>query len=230
MHSDDAVRYNKIMDSLNLITSLNKISLVAFLITLAFIAYQFYNFKKELSAKKNKPKVPAFNENASIPTHYTKVIVNDSLVASAKKPSNLSLIIGIIFIIIFGLLSVAGIVFKKIPGLPLETKVAPTPIINLIASKGIVIFNRDWLLLDDRQIATLSSGQNVYIGIETIGETDIDRARIRINEKEWKTNAITMTFNKEKNVYYREYNISTGTAALTIEAQLHSATDGWLGD
>ncbi len=218
------------MEPLSLLASLNKISLVAFLITLAFIAYQFYLFKKDVSAKKSKPNVPDFNENARTPANYTKVIVGDVETASFKKPNRLPLIIGIALMIVFGLIFFIGVINKNIPILSFNTQITPTPIINFVASKGIRIYNSNWTPLTDNQLATLSAGRTIYIGVETIGETDIDRARIRVNEKEWKTDNITLKLNDVKNVYYREYTIGTGTAALKIEAQLHSVADGWLGD
>ena len=70
----------------------------------------------------------------------------------------------------------------------------------------------------------------VYVGIQTIDEADIDRARIKINEKDWNVAHITSQFNKDKKVYYREYTIASGESKLKIDAQLHSETDGWLGD
>jgi hypothetical protein len=39
-----------------------------------------------------------------------------------------------------------------------------------------------------------------------------------------------MQYNAEKKMYYKEYVVATGESRLKIDAQLHSATDGWLGD
>ncbi len=55
-------------------------------------------------------------------------------------------------------------------------------------------------------------------------------ARIKINQGEWDDQSITTNFNKEKNVFYRKYQLATNEAFLKIEAQLHSTVDGWLGD
>ncbi len=218
------------MEPLSLISSLNKISLVAFLITLTFIIYQFYQLKKEVSTKRSKPNIPAFNEKASVAANYTKVLINEKTVASFKKPNRLPLIIGGIFLIVFGIVFFIGVMHKKIPSLSSGTDNSISPMVNLVASKGIEIFDENWLPLTDTQLATMSAGTKLYIGLATIGETDIDRARIRINSQEWTTDDITLTLNKEKNVYYREYTIASGPATLKIQAQLHSVADGWLGD
>ncbi len=219
------------LEGLNLLASLNKISLIAFLITLAFIGYQFYVFKKELTTKKNKPSIPDFKEGGVMTSgHYTKVVVGEKASASVEKPSRLPLIIGIIFMLIFAAVFILGTINKKIPNVSLNSNGSITPEINLVASKGIKIYDLNWLPLTDNQLASLSAGRSVYIGLETIKDIDIDSARIRINDKEWKTDAITMSFNKENNVYYRKYTISTGAASLKIEAQLHSISDGWLGE
>ena len=73
-------------------------------------------------------------------------------------------------------------------------------------------------------------GKKIIIGIQTIVEADIDRARIKINTKDWQISDITTLFNPQLKVYYREYIVATGTAQLKIDAQLHSASDGWLGE
>ncbi len=218
------------MEPLNLISSLNKISLLAFLITLGFIIYQFYLLKKEVSTKKGKPNIPAFNDQTPVAAGYTKVIIDDKAVASFKKPNRLPLIVGGAFLAVFGIVFFIGVVNKEVPGLLGRADNSITPMVNLVASKGIEIFDENWSLLTNEQLATMSAGTKLYIGIATIGETDIDRARIRINSAQWTIDDIVMALNKDKNVYYREYTIPSGDTTLKIQAQLHSAADGWLGD
>ncbi|PIS16075.1 hypothetical protein COT62_00345, partial [Candidatus Roizmanbacteria bacterium CG09_land_8_20_14_0_10_41_9] len=84
--------------------------------------------------------------------------------------------------------------------------------------------------LTDLEVSKLKGGDRILIGIETIKNVDVDRARIRVNETEWKLNHITLNFDSQKSIYYKEYSISSGAASLKIEAQLHSLKDGWLGD
>jgi len=73
-------------------------------------------------------------------------------------------------------------------------------------------------------------GKKVYVGIENINDPNIDMARIKINQGEWDKDSITTNFNQEKNIFFREYFLSTNEAFLKIEAQLHSKIDGWLGN
>lgn len=63
------------MDIFSVLSYLNKISLLAFVVTAGFLGYQFYLLKKESSANKNKtPAIPDFNENEKIDVlNYTKL-------------------------------------------------------------------------------------------------------------------------------------------------------------
>lgn len=70
-----------------LISYLNKISLLAFFITLAFLSYQIYLFKKDISLNKEKPNIPNFQENIDIEIiNYTKL--PDSFIRPIKKDNN----------------------------------------------------------------------------------------------------------------------------------------------
>jgi len=111
-----------------------------------------------------------------------------------------------------------------------NTKIQPTPIIDFVSSKGVKIFTPDWKEISNDILGTLTPDTLIIIGVETIDKIDIDKARIRVNNDKWLTEATTVDFNKEKRVYYKEYVISTSDAELRIEAQLHSRSDGWLGD
>ena len=48
---------------INFFSSVNKISLVSFFITLILLGYQIYLFKKEIKKKKNKINLPDFKDN-----------------------------------------------------------------------------------------------------------------------------------------------------------------------
>ncbi len=63
------------MDVFTILSYINKISFLAFFITLLFLAYQFYMLKKESSLdKKDITNLPSFNENESPQIlNYTKL-------------------------------------------------------------------------------------------------------------------------------------------------------------
>ncbi len=63
------------MDIFSILSYLNKISLIAFIITAGFLAYQFYLLKKDsVSGTKKTPTIPDFNENEKIDiSNYTKL-------------------------------------------------------------------------------------------------------------------------------------------------------------
>jgi hypothetical protein len=113
-----------------------------------------------------------------------------------------------------------------------KKKIASTsiPIVREIQSAGIRIFDTNWREIDNKGNVKTKPSDMIYVGIQTIVEADIDRARIKINEKEWQIADITTLFNQQHKVYYKEYVVATGTAQLKIEAELHSASDGWLGE
>jgi hypothetical protein len=106
----------------------------------------------------------------------------------------------------------------------------PVPIVREISSAGLKVYDTEWNEIENKQKDKAKPGEKLYIGIQTIIEADIDRARIKINERDWQIAHISTLFNPQLKVYYREYIVATGTAQLKIEAQLHSASDGWLGD
>ena len=111
-----------------------------------------------------------------------------------------------------------------------EGETAQVPIIREISSAGLKVYDENWNEIEKKKKDKAKPGEKLYIGIQTIVEADIDRARIRVNERDWQIAHITTLFNPQLEVYYKEYIVATGTAQLKIEAQLHSASDGWLGD
>ena len=216
------------MEIINLLNSLNKISLIAFLVTFIFLAYQFYLFKKEISREKNKPKIPDFNENVTNFSQKAKVLVTEKNI-SYKKSSKSTIIISFFLLVIFGIVFFLGIINSKTLLNQGEKNISPSPIMKLVASKGIKIYNQNWVELMDKELLKLQPGKTIIIGIESIDKTDVDKARIRINKKNWDETDMAVKFNTGKNIFYREYNISSQEARLNIEAQLHSQADGWLG-
>lgn len=217
------------MDIVSLLVSLNKISLIALVITVGFVFYQIYLLKKETENKKKKLTVPDFKAvGATTFSQATKVIVAEEKKIYAKS-SRLPMVIGIILFVVFATIFIFGF-FHSTGGGLIGLNPTPTPQVNLVASKGIKIYNQNWQPVNDDILKKMQPGQEVIVGIETVQAADIDMARIRVNKNTWDLKDITVNFNKQFNVFYKEHIISTGEASLKIEAELHSKTDGWLGD
>jgi len=218
------------MDIVSLLTSINKISLIAFCITFGFISYQVFLLKKETKIRKNKPVIPDFKVSAKIKSStFTKIIIDDEQKTTVKRFNKAPIIIGFIFLIVFGLVSISGFFNFGAVSKSVSPSVVTSPIIKLVASNGIKIYNKNWVQIPDSELSALIPGQSIIIGVETIAGAGVDMARIRVNDVSWKPVYETAKFNKDKNVFYREYTIATGKASLKIEAQLHSENDGWLG-
>ncbi len=214
------------MDIVFFLSSFNKISLIAFFVTLGFIFYEINQIKKE-TVKKSQPVIPDFKENFSPKTNTPKVIVVEEN-KRFIKPSKTPLIIGFFLLIIFGLISVLGFALPE--KMKSSQKAQQQPIVSFVTSKGIKIFDLNWNELTDEELVKLKGGQRIIIGVDTIKDLDIDRARIKVNDNEWQVDHITLDFKADKNVYYKEYEIGSDESSLKIEAQLHSKTDGWLGE
>ena len=216
---------------IDFVVSINKIALLAFAVVLGFLVYETKKMIDE-KKKKEKPIVPKFDANMQIlplPIANTTPIHAPDENKKIEKAGNpfLMIIIGAVSLIGVGILIVVSYMtnaqMKKAAS-------APVPIVREITSAGLKVYNHSWAEISDKKGAVAKPGDILYIGIQTIIEADIDRARIKINAKDWQISDITTLFNPQLKVYYREYNVATGTAQLKIDAQLHSSSDGWLGD
>lgn len=217
------------MELLNLLASFNKISLIAFLITFIFLIYEIHLFKKE-TIKKQKPIIPAFNDAQATPQYKaSSPILSNNEKNIHKKNSNLPIILSIILLIIFGVISVIGIISSS-SAYKTKASTFSSPVVNIVISKGIVIYDKDWKELSEQELNGLKNNDKIYIGLHNINNADIDQARIKVNKPEWSNDDITTQFDKDKNLYYKEYIVGSQEAELKIEAQLHSKTDSWLGD
>ncbi len=215
------------MEIVGFLFSINKISLIAFFIIGIFVVYQIYLLKKEILIK-TKPKIPEFKEEKGF-VNYSKVVLDKKEEKPVKKANITILIItGGVFIFLGAILVLNFVNFQKSE--TSKNSITPTPLINFVASSGIKIYNQNWDELTESKLKELTPGQILYIGIETVSDPDIDKARIRINKNKWSEEDITVKFNKEKKVFYRQYSIATGEGMLKIEGQLHSRVDGWLGE
>lgn len=206
------------------IVSVNKIALLAFIAVLGFLIYEGKRLHDE-KKKHEKPTIPTLDLKKNIEPPKASYTPLPQLTKKEKSFPLLAVVGVISFVIIIGvsiyLVRSQATAKKSIP---------IAPIITEVSSAGLRIYDRNWNEYKDFKERRPKDGEIVYIGIQTIVEADIDRARIKINEKDWKINDITTSFNEDHKVYYKEYIIATGTALLQISAQLHSASDGWLGD
>ncbi len=173
-----------------------------------------------------------------IPDFDDKLVVNrqteQSILIKQKQTSSFKqknsiyftilLIFLITFLVIFAFSGIAHIIIQK----KSSATIQPTPIVDFVASRGIRVYNDNWIELSEGQLQNLGVNQKLIIGIETIKESDIDMARIRVNDTVWKDEDSTSKFNKAKNVFFREYTVSSQSAFLKIDSQLHSKSDGWL--
>lgn len=218
------------MDIIGFLVSFNKISLVALIVIIGFLSYQIYLLKKETDNKKKKLVVPDFKESNNVTfTQPTKVVSQEGKKLYTKS-SMVPIVIGIALFFIFGLIFIIGLLQQKSQNTAKNQNLGPTPIVNFVASKGIKIYNQNWQVFSDNMLKKLEASQHILVGIETVKGTDIDMARIRLNKNKWDKDDITLQFNPQMNVFFKEFVISTGEAFLKMEAELHSKTDGWLGN
>jgi len=140
----------------------------------------------------------------------------------------LIILILLVLLLIFGILSFFG--FANYNKKELKTVISPTPVIDFITSKGIKIFNENFQPIADKDIDQIKPGEDIVIGVETINNTDINRARIRVNTTSWQNKDITTDFYPKDKIYYIKYKVASDESRLKIEAQLHSVADGWLSD
>lgn len=218
------------MDLINLLSSLNKISLIAFFITSIFIGYQIYFIRKELLKRREKLTIPDFNEKVAIKKLQENIVLKqEKQISVAQQKNSLFITPLIIFLIVFLLI----FTFSGIANLIIQKKTTVAPVIqdvDFVASKGIRVYNEKWMELDGEQLENLNAGEKLIVGVETVPNSDIDMARIKINEDRWQNEHITSNFNKSRNVFFRGHTVSSQAAVLKIEAQLHSKTDGWLSE
>jgi len=220
---------------IDFLLSVNKISLVAFLGVFGFLVYEISLLRNE-RLKKQKPVLPQFNATSVISTAVMQqqaaaVVELPKKVEQIKQTKISPLLIAILILTaLFFIGFTLYIVFSNTSSKKVESN-TPKIVIQEISSPGLKVFTNSWVEVNESDAGRmLKQGEKLYIGIQTIEEADIDRARIKINENEWNVAHITSQFNKDKKVYYREYTVASGESKLKIDAQLHSETDGWLGD
>jgi len=216
---------------IDFVVSINKIALFAFFAVLGFLIYEI---KKMVDDKKKKenPVVPQFNDKIQVPPTAAMKGALPIPLAPAKKNEKEGSPLPMIIIGTTSLIGVAVLIYISYNTNLKKQKIAMTavPIVREISSAGLIVYDAKWVDIESKKNNKATPGEKLYIGIKTIVEADIDRARIKINASDWQISDITTLFNPGQKVYYREYIVATGTAQLTVDAQLHSASDGWLGD
>lgn len=216
--------------------SINKIALLAFVIVLGFLIFEIRKMMDDRK-KEEKPVVPQFVDTVQ-PGPQAAATPNSTPLPTTSKPikkNTHSNTFGTMFMILIGVISLIGLIIVMI--FTYNTNAArtrisstPVPIVREISSAGLKVYDMNWTEIESKKKDKAKPGEILYIAIQTIVEADIDRARIKVNEKDWQIEHITTLYNPKLKVYYKEYAVATGTAQLKIDAQLHSASDGWLGD
>lgn len=207
-------------------------SLIVFFILLGFFIYEIIAWIRS-KKEQDKPVIPDFN-----PSSFASK--SPIVAATVYKPEKVQqqsfflnkqfilLVILFVLLLLFGGLTISSFRIQK--QVKKVQNNLPQIVTTEISSQGIRLYGMDWKEFTAQTYKNIKKGQKVYIGIETIPEANINYARIRVNNKLWSQNDITMLFNDEKKVYYKEYTIASSEAKMQIDAQLHSVTDGWLGD
>lgn len=130
------------MNYVELLIEVNKISIIFFFITLLFLIYKFYLFKKEKSGKVplKLPQLDFFLKKPRKITHEVKI--NEQKPAQHKQQKKL-IWISSIFLLIFAVIAILGYLLsaKKEPEFTTLTKAAPviiTPTPTLLPSPAII--------------------------------------------------------------------------------------------
>lgn len=100
------------MSFFTILSYLNKLSLLFFIIIAGFLAYQFYLLKKENKEKNEEPFLPDFNENEKVNlSNYTKLptyLFEEKKVIKKELRNNSSLFFGILVLTLFFFVLVLG--------------------------------------------------------------------------------------------------------------------------
>lgn len=220
------------MDLFSLLSYLNKISLIAFFLTACALFYQFYLLKKE-NTKKEIPIIPDFYVRTAIPQPKKIIPYYTPLPRRLFKKRNFvfnwqRFILIILFLITALTFLLIYIIMEKRP------RPAPTNksgnIVKEVVSQGIRIYDKEWNELTESEIKLLKSGDSIIVGLSSVDDDTIDKARIRINSDDWQESDSLLNFDSKNKVFYRYFTINDSQRGLKIEAQFHSSKYGWLTD
>ncbi len=216
-------------DLFKFLASINKIRILAFLITMGFLVYELRLMRQEKKTKM-KPNIPQFNVNDRAGENkFQSVAVVDHTKAIDLTSQSQRWLFIILFLmaVFFAAVTIIGFIART--G---ETDKKPpvTVIYHEVASGGVKLYMPSWAEIKKDQMNMIQPGSEIIIGVESIPDADVDRARIKVNGGPWSPEHVTVKYDKQRDVYYKTYQVASNTAQLTIEAQLHSVKDGWLGD
>ncbi len=134
------------MDVFNILSYINKVSLLAFFITTLVVAYQIYVLKKE-KIKEKTPSIPDFKEsvNLNIVANYTSL--PSSFMEKEVKSVNYSklILITISLLTIIVIIVVASLISKNNSDKNLEltnsqyVNVAPSPILKITPTVAVTL-------------------------------------------------------------------------------------------
>ncbi len=214
------------MNIIDYLVSVNKISIIAFIVTLGFLAWEWKKLNDE-KKKAIKPTIPTFdpNEGPQPLESATPIALPDPLTTKKAQYHKIIIIALIIMVFVFGITSLVSLFGARKKDANGQAQV----VVREVQSNGIRIYDIDWVELKGTS-APVRPGDDIIIGVSTVKGLDLDKARIRINDTQWGPDTITSKYDVPHSVYYRMYKIGSGEAKLQIEAQLHSKTDGWLSE
>ena len=214
------------MNIIDYLVSVNKISIIAFIVTLAFLAWEWKKLNDE-KKKAVKPIIPTFdpNEGPQPLETATPIAIPGPHIGIKAQYHKIIIIALIIMVFVFGIMSLVSLFGAQKKDASGQGQV----VVREVQSNGIRIYDIDWIELKGTS-APVRPGDDIIIGVSTVKGLDLDKARIRINDTQWGPDTITAKYDVPHAVYYRMYKIGSGEAKLQIEAQLHSKTDGWLGE
>lgn len=102
------------MNITTLLSSLNKIGMIAFLITLGFLIFEIIQFRKASQAR-SRPKVPQFQGGAELTPEKQQFVEKDAAEEAARivERNKSILLVLVILLIFFGLITIVGYVSLK---------------------------------------------------------------------------------------------------------------------
>ncbi|NTU46573.1 hypothetical protein HGA88_03020 [Candidatus Roizmanbacteria bacterium] len=202
---------------------------MAFIVTLGIVIYEIKRLKDQKKMQ-SVPVIPQLDQTVSTEPktiHATPLKMPHKIgfLQSARFHS-LLLPLLIIMLLVFGVITFWTGNKEKTAS---EESNGGSVTVQEVRSAGIRLFDRSFTEIDKKDWNNLKPGSTIVIGVASIADGSIDRARIRVNETVWTTEHITLQFEKKYQVFYKEYTIPEGVKSLKIDAQLHTAQDGWLG-
>ena len=181
------------MDIGEIFSSVNKMSLLAFVIAIGFLVYEVRVLLKS-KVKKEKLIIPSFDPSIGAQKSNLKTDKIIEPPKSAKSKPNQHIIISailVIMVIFFGFISFSSMMNSS--KTPSENQIS----LQEVQSSGIKIYDAQWHEITGEATNALAPGSTIYVGIATVKGSDIDEARIKINQKDWSVSDITSAYNKD---------------------------------